>query len=821
MRKTAALAIFLILAAWLGALQIGLRGERYAQDGIEYYQRGDYTRAIKQFEAAERSADGSVPAYHYWLGKLHIALSDTTNAGIWLRKYLDSADTEYRDDVRSYFRILERQDKIFRRVNLRPMPDYFNSGNSDYGAIPDPAGKYVYFTSLRPARKDKENIWRAEIFRFGYGKPQLVDQLSTDKNEAWGCFSPAQDSAWISGNFEPDKLDGDIYLVDTSSGWSKPRNVAALNSPQTEIQPMLFQNRYLFFSSSRNGGLGGLDIYVSELRDGVWSVPENLGPTINTAGNEQTPFLDYDGNTLYFASTGHAGFGGYDLYKAYKIGEGWQNWSVPENLGLPLNSPRNDRHFHHIPATNEGFISSDRKVSGFEKIYRFTFDYPPQPSYIVADENGNLISQSLAEALPTYESPEEPEPVIPVPEPEPEEISIPEPDFPLYAQGEMIAVPAPQTTSLRELELPPLYRPEPDPISIPDYIAPGNPAFDLLAGQEQMSLPAPGRMTLQDLQPYEVFRPEPVPEPIAVSEPEPEPTAVIVPEPLPELADIAIQDPELAFDRDFAAVSLPEPRHLALLDNPPQALYRPVLPIRVAPEIPAVIASEPEPLTLVQESPETDPRDIPQIEAPPDHDVRIQGTVTDQEGNPVLTNLEITGIVNGIRTRNIVITSSQGEFDTVARWSPTLDLVINEGGYLLYTNVLRLEPDTFSLDLIITLRKLEKKKALAFGSVFFANESAQLSQSEKASLDDVILTLLNNPGVRVKISGHAYDSGTPKFNLDLSDRRARAVVDYLISKGIDKKRLSWDSYGNNQPIYGAVDPTEQYKNRRVEIEVTK
>ena len=821
MLKTAALVILLILAAGLGALKIGLRGERYARDGIEYFQRGDYLRAIKQFEAADRSADGSVPAYHYWLGKLHIALSDTTNAGIWLRKYLSSDDKEYQADVSNYFRILERQDKIFRRVNLRPMPDYFNSGNSDYGAIPDPAGKYVYFTSLRPARKDKENIWRAEIFRFGYGKPQLVDQLSTDKNEAWGCFAPGQDSAWISGNFEPNKRDGDIYMVDASSGWSKPSNVAALNSPQTEIQPMLFQNKYLFFSSSRNGGLGGLDIYVSELRDGSWSDPQNLGPTINTAGNEQTPFLDYDGNTLYFASTGHAGFGGYDLYKAYKIGEGWQNWSVPENLGLPLNSPRNDRYFYHIPATNEGFISSDRKVSGFEKIYRFTFDYPPQPSYIVADENGNLISQSLAETLPTYEIPLEPEPVVPEPEPEPEEISILEPDFPLYAQGERIDIPAPQTTVLRELEPPPLYRPEPDPISIPDYLAPGDPAFDLLAGLEQMSIPTPERLNLQDLQPHKIYRPAPMPEPVAVSEPEPEQPAVGVSEPLPELEDIAIQDPELELDREFAAVSLPEPRQLALLDNPPQALYRPVYPVSITPEAPTHIPSETEPKPAAQESPETVPQDIPQIEAPPDHDVRIQGTVTDQEGNPVLTNLEITGMVNGIRTRNIVITSSQGEFDTVARWSPTLDLVINEGGYLLYTNVLRLEPDTFSLDLTITLRKLEKKKALAFGSIFFANESAQLSQPEKAALDDVILTLLNNPDVRVKISGHAYDSGTPKFNLDLSDRRARAVVDYLIAKGIDKKRLSWDSFGNNQPIYGAVDPTEQYKNRRVEIEVTK
>ncbi|MGC9362689.1 MAG: OmpA family protein, partial [Candidatus Syntrophosphaera sp.] len=329
MKKTAVFIAMLFIMVCFYA-QIGLSGSRYAQDGIEYYERGDYERAIKEFLSANHSANDRVPEYHYWLGRLHIAIADTANAMRWFDKYMASDDEAYRDQVDDYLRIIQRQKEIFARVNLRPMPGYINSGNSDYGAVTDPQKKYLYFTSMRPASKDKENIWRAEIFRAGYGRPQLVEELSTDKNESFGCFNSNGSSAWVFGNYEKDKLDGDIYRVGKNEGWSRPENAIQFNSPQVDTHPMLFRDRYFFFSSSRDGGFGGMDIYVSERIGGAWTEPVNLGPQINTAGNEQTPFLDHDGKTLFFASNGHPGFGGYDIFKAYHISTGWQDWSLPE-----------------------------------------------------------------------------------------------------------------------------------------------------------------------------------------------------------------------------------------------------------------------------------------------------------------------------------------------------------------------------------------------------------------------------------------------------------------------------------------------------------
>lgn len=859
MNKAGLVLILSILASGLGALSLGMRGERYARDALEYYQRGKYREAVERFLAADRAAGGTVPEYHYWLGRVHIALADTAAAGGWWRKYSASGDTRYSKTVNDYFHILDRQSQIFTQATLLPMPQYFNSGRSDYGASLDPEGNYVYFTSLRPAKKAKENIWRAEIFRSGYGKPQLVEELSTEKNEAFGSFSTSLNGALIAGNYEKNKLDGDLYLVDRQQGWARPRNLAELNSPQLDIQPMLAQDRFLFFTSARVGTVGGTDIYVSELVDGVWTPPQNLGPSINTAGNEQTPFLADDGNTLYFASNGHSGFGGYDIFKAYKIGSGWQSWSIPENLGLPFNSPRNDRYFYLISGTNEGFISSDRKVDGFENVYRFTYTFPPQPSYIVQDEAGNRVPQYLAmeypaqpetppvetqietpapmeppqdEAEPVWPAETEPmwlarlEPIelarpkpIEVQSPSQQLILLPTPE-PVF-RPELTAIEEPEPIWLDSLQPPQLERAEPlaevsvpqELLLIPDYspvvIAETDPQW--LSGPEQLEIEQP-QLEVPKLPEQELIK---LPE----SEPIFQPELVNIPEPEPRWLD---GQPQLQIDtRPSFSVEMPA-QTLARISPPPES--QPIEPPSLPPvEIVPVSSRPAEPFSEPGEPASTDDPDAgqPPYEAPPGTMFTLQGTVRDQDGNAVMSTLELTATIEGIRTRNIVLTNSLGDFDANLPWAPSYSVVINESGYLLYSATIRLVPESEVIDLNVTLRKLEKKKALAFGSVFFAQDSAELSQAEKANLDDVVLTLLNNPEVRVRVSGHAYEDGTSKYNLELSDRRARAVADYLISKGIDKKRLSWASYGNNQPLYGAVDPSELPMNRRVEIEVVK
>lgn len=123
----------------------------------------------------------------------------------------------------------------------------------------------------------------------------------------------------------------------------------------------------LYFSSDMPGGSGKADLYYSEWKDGAWSTPVNLGLMINTKGDERTPYVDKNG-TLYFSSSGHAGLGGLDVFRAsFENGE----YTVPENLGSPINSNRDDFGLSLLPgSTSEAVFSSDRKGGkGLDDIY--------------------------------------------------------------------------------------------------------------------------------------------------------------------------------------------------------------------------------------------------------------------------------------------------------------------------------------------------------------------------------------------------------------------------------------------------------------------
>jgi outer membrane protein OmpA-like peptidoglycan-associated protein len=109
-------------------------------------------------------------------------------------------------------------------------------------------------------------------------------------------------------------------------------------SPYAEFS-MSANRKILMMAIERNDTYGARDLYVSFLKsDGIWSLPKNIGKQINSAEEESTPFLAADDKTLYFASSGHPGFGSMDIYVTKRLDDSWQNWSVPINLGSEINS---------------------------------------------------------------------------------------------------------------------------------------------------------------------------------------------------------------------------------------------------------------------------------------------------------------------------------------------------------------------------------------------------------------------------------------------------------------------------------------------------
>ncbi|MEO5998251.1 MAG: OmpA family protein [Chitinophagaceae bacterium] len=238
----------------------------------------------------------------------------------------------------SYAQAHNNTDYKFEPKNLG---DSINTKDLEYFPTLTIDGKELIFT--RRVNGTNEDFYGSTFVNGGWGKARsLIGKINTNRNEAAQNIS--QDGQWLiftGGDFPDSYGNFDLYISYlTSSGeWSTPENMGPnINSASWESSPCLSPDKTdLYFASGRAGGYGGSDIYVSHhLPNGKWSVAENLGPEINTVGDESCPFIHADNHTLYFTSNGHPGYGGDDLYLAHKGPKG--KWSIAENLGYPINT---------------------------------------------------------------------------------------------------------------------------------------------------------------------------------------------------------------------------------------------------------------------------------------------------------------------------------------------------------------------------------------------------------------------------------------------------------------------------------------------------
>lgn len=165
--------------------------------------------------------------------------------------------------------------------------------------------------------------------------------------------------------YKTDNFDGNIYSSEFINNTWTPvtklnRNInTKFYESHAAISP---DGKKLYFTSNRDGGFGGLDIYVSEKDSrGDWGPAVNLGNQVNTLYNEDTPFITINDSLLYFSSEGHSGTGGYDIFRSRRSGNEWEK---PENLGFPINSTDDDRFFQPFNNDQNGFYSI---ATGYKK----------------------------------------------------------------------------------------------------------------------------------------------------------------------------------------------------------------------------------------------------------------------------------------------------------------------------------------------------------------------------------------------------------------------------------------------------------------------
>lgn len=224
---------------------------------------------------------------------------------------------------------------------------------------------------------DDEDFYESEFLDGKWSKANPVQgKLNTNYNE--GAQAISQDERWLifTGCNYPEGIGScDLYIsYKTKNGeWTEAANLGDIvNTEFWESTPSISPDKKdLYFSSNRPGGFGGKDIWVSHRQsNGKWSVPENLGPKINTIGDETCPFIHADNQTLYFNSNGLMGYGMSDLFLSRKDEEG--EWTTPENLGYPINTIDDEGSLVVASDGKTSYYASDRgeRKSGLD-IYFF------------------------------------------------------------------------------------------------------------------------------------------------------------------------------------------------------------------------------------------------------------------------------------------------------------------------------------------------------------------------------------------------------------------------------------------------------------------
>ncbi len=200
--------------------------------------------------------------------------------------------------------------------------------------------------------------------------------------------------------------------------------------------------------------------------------------------------------------------------------------------------------------------------------------------------------------------------------------------------------------------------------------------------------------------------------------------------------------------------------------------------------------------------------------------VDIEGLVTDENGKLLKAKIEI---VNNSTGEVIARTTADklGKYLSKFKAGKNYGLTVSADGYLFQSVNLDIPPGKDKIKLPpIKLKKIQAGKNIVLNNIFFDFDKASLRPDSKPELERVATVLQDNPSMKIEISGHTDSKGSATYNLKLSESRAKSVVDYLVTKGIDKSRLTYKGYGFLKPIASNETEEGRQQNRRTEFKVT-
>lgn len=341
-----------------------------------------------------------------YLGRIYHARNQFTEATNYYKSYLKSlpGNHSHRAMVRDAIRRCSNGIQLQFQEGLafvENLGESINTKYDEFGIVFSPNNfKRLYFSSARPGSMGglKDEYGRPDNLLGSY-RYDMYSIIKEGNNwlptQPLHYFLNSPDSEVVLGfsgdgnklfYYKGKALENGQIFVDTFRQNRRTLSSDPFISPVDAVSsittPHFLDSKTILFSSRRPGGYGGFDIYQTSYLDGKWSTPQNLGPDINSAYDEVTPFLAPDRKTLYFSSNNSSSsIGGFDIYKSVYNTQRLQ-WSLPYNLGLSVNSAGDDTHFKLARDGYTAYFTSNRKDGyGQRDLYvAYFYDYQKEVS---------------------------------------------------------------------------------------------------------------------------------------------------------------------------------------------------------------------------------------------------------------------------------------------------------------------------------------------------------------------------------------------------------------------------------------------------------
>ncbi len=347
----------------------------------------EYDDAIAYLESCSNEKDFSSRSV-FLLSELYLKKNNGEKAKLYAEKYLSRNDKAPNASVKAEQTVRNANFSIEAKKNPVPFNPKnlgvaINTKNLEYFPYMTPDGKLLAFTRLDGR---EENLYIAQKIDSGFAQATSFGTIvNTNENEGAETMNADGTLLFFTAC---NRMDGygscDIYFSQKiNNKWTEPLGIGKpVNSGDWEAQPSFSSDgSALYFTSNRKGGFGGKDIWVSYLDAQLkWSIPQNLGPNINTPFDDQCPFIHADNKTLYFTSNGWPGMGNGDIFIARKTDS---NWTKSVNIGYPINTENDDNGMTVSYDGKTAFLSSSRS-GGFGGLDIYSFELPKsaQPNKI-------------------------------------------------------------------------------------------------------------------------------------------------------------------------------------------------------------------------------------------------------------------------------------------------------------------------------------------------------------------------------------------------------------------------------------------------------